>query len=154
MKVAVRCPLLARCERRAETLAIANFESPKKALGRNKQSPVVGIVGEHPSLVGGSRSFGVSNLCPEVACFEQAGVLAGFQGAPITSGSYDVDFPDEKYLPSQTGHYTECVEFCTSHTKPSATASKRSWLKSNYKWIIDTLIAIITVLVAFVAIGS
>jgi hypothetical protein len=143
MSLGARCPLLGRCERRFQTIAIANDEDPRGLSAQPPETPKVSIIGEPPSKAGGDKFFGVSGLCPEVPCFEPIGCLSGFRGVPITSGSFDIDFPDEKYLPADTKHYSECAEYCALPDRNEASTASRSWLTRNYTWLITTVISLI-----------
>lgn len=151
MSLGARCPLLGRCERRAQTIALANDEDLGKSRRLLTQSPVIGIIGEGPSKVGGSNNFGVTNLCPEVSAFEPTGCLVGFRDVPITSGNFDAYFPNEKYRPLETAHYSQCAEYCAQPAATSGVEAKRSWLTSNYQWLIGTAIALAGTVAAYLA---
>ena len=53
-----RCPILDRCERRSNTLAIANGWSFEDSIALAKlRQPVVHVVGESPYSIGGTNNF-------------------------------------------------------------------------------------------------
>ncbi len=131
--ISARCPILARCMRRAITLALADDSNIDDASERLDQSPIVHIIGEGPGKVGGNNNFYVSGACPEVCAFEATGIFTAFRGKPMLRGEFDAYFRDEKYHVLETGHYSACPEFCTLSSAPVSPLKKNSWLIQHYQ---------------------
>lgn len=142
-----RCPLLARCTRRAETLALANGWPLDEAAGRVAlKKPVVSVVGAGPSSVGGTTNFNMSGMCPEVNLFETGYAMIGFSGKPTTRGEFD-KYRDPQYTIEETGHYSQCAEYAASQAGEKADHRVFNW--ENGKWLIGTLLTALTVVAAY-----
>jgi hypothetical protein len=145
-----RCPLLNRCERRGQTLAIATDSPFEDAAELASLSlPVAHCIGQGPSKAGGSNNFYAAGLCPEVQLFEPEMAIGGLAGRPTTAGEYDTLWP-AKFRVLETGHFSECAEYAFSiaGSVPPPPAQK-SWLQANYQWIIGTAIAMVGQIRAF-----
>lgn len=119
-----RCPLLERCERRADTLALANKWPLRDApIRAGLKPPFVPSVGEPAYLIGGENNFVIGGQCPEVGLFETTMAIMGLSGVPLTKGQYD-KYLDPQYQVIETGHYSECAEYVRSCLENSSTSMK------------------------------
>jgi hypothetical protein len=115
-----RCPLLDRCERRADTVAIANNWNSGEAPGRlAMKAPLVESVGDPAYLIGGVNNFIIGGQCPEVGLFESTMAIAGLSGSPLTSGRYDKSLSPQ-YEVLETGHFSECAEYVSANHNSSS----------------------------------
>lgn len=139
-----RCPILDRCERRSNTLAIANGWSFEDSIALAKlRQPVVHVVGESPYSIGGTNNFIAGGLCPEVQLFE-ASAITGLAGSPTIKGEYD-KYWEEPYRVLETGHFSECSEYVahvSGHGDSVEVAKSESPLERHSKWFVDTAIKI------------
>ena len=151
MGLPARCPMLARCERRAHTIALANDWPLEEAGTRiGLAVPVVKSIGAGAYRIGGSNNFVFGGQCPEVNLFEETVALIGFSGIPTTKGVYDRYFTGEKFRVSETGHFSQCAEYVTgsSNNEP---APKQTWIKQHYQWAVATAIAAVGTVAALMA---
>ena len=152
LSLPARCSILNRCERRAQTIALANDWPLDSAADRvGLHNPVIKSIGEGVYLIGGNNNFVMGGLCPEVNQFEKTVAIIGFAGTPTTKGEYDANLLDEKFRVLETGHFSQCPEYVTHSAKATITAQPRSWLALNYQWVITSVIAIVGTVAAILA---
>jgi hypothetical protein len=147
-----RCPLLERCVRRAETIALANRWPLQEAPSRvSLKAPFVPVVGEGPYEIGGGNNFSTGGLCPEVNLFETTVALIGLSGQPTTRGQYD-KYMEPQFEITDTGHYSQCAEYAAcQHASQAPVNARPSWLLNNYQWLLGTIVAIAGTVAAFLA---
>lgn len=144
LQLPMRCPILDRCVRRAETIALAN-NWPLEDAGRRVQlkEPYVDSIGESAYQIGGSTSFGSGGQCPEVNLFEPTVALPGFSGHPTTKGYYD-KYMNPQFGITETGHFSRCAEYAkyvtASRSDPEET--HEAWWRKHFKWLVATTISI------------
>lgn len=152
LSLPARCPLLASCERRAHTIALANewpLDIASKRLGM--KVPLIKSIGESAYRIGGNNNFVMGGLCPEVSLFDGAAAFIGFSESPTTKVDYDAHFPDEKFRILETGHYSQCAEYSAQSATAQIGVNNKSWFALNYQWLIGTVIAFGATVAAFLA---
>ncbi|MEI6762046.1 MAG: hypothetical protein WCO22_16515 [Betaproteobacteria bacterium] len=152
LSLPARCPILSRCERRAQTIALANdwsLEDCSKRIGLLK--PIIKSVGEGAYRIGGKNNFVMGGQCPEVNQFEGTVALIGFSGRPTTKGDYDAYFPDNKFRVLDTGHYSQCAEYAAQSAQAAITAQPKSWMALHYQWVVGTIITLVGTVAALLA---
>lgn len=146
-----RCLILDRCARRSQTIAIFSdwgFEETRKKIGL--RDPVIESIGDGAQKVAGNNNYYFSGLCPEVCLFELSYVYPEFSNVPATAGSYD-KFMKPSFELLETGHYSECAEyvnFLHAQSRDKQISKKESFIAREYKWIIATIIGLITIIVS------
>jgi len=159
--VANRCPILHRCRRRSNTIALFNDMSVEGGINwAELQEPYISIKGEAPYMIGGNTSWLYGALCPEVPLFEPSVAGVEFTGSPITKGQYD-KYTNPKFQILEKGHYSECAEYSEfqvfnekqSFVNVSPNNCKEVKVGSglaHWQWIIGILIAVIGIIVGYI----
>ncbi len=143
-----RCPLLDRCVRRAQTIALANhwpLEDAPSRVGLKK--PLLPVLGEGPFWIGGENNFYAGGLCPEVNQFETTVADLYLSGKPTTSGQYD-KYRNPQFETIHTGHYSQCAEYVAFEHSLNKTSP--SWISTNYQWVIATIITLAGVVAGYI----
>jgi len=153
LSLPMRCPLLNRCGRRAETLCVIHHKSKDEVLVEfGFLPPLCNVIGEDVHQVGGVKNYYYSGFCPEVSLFEPEKTLNGFSGMPSIKGEYDYFFNDPKYHVLETGHFSQCAEFVMNANKIEKIekVTLTSWLRANWAWLggFSTLVVTIIIKIA------
>lgn len=124
-----RCPILNICERRAHSIFLLSYSETKEygkscnqhliddgVLSKDFENIKIPFQGELPGMMGkiNSEYFRVHDLCPEVNLFDSMNSFMVSDSAKAwITGSYNKDYrSEEKFIPSEFRHFSECPEFC------------------------------------------
>jgi hypothetical protein len=143
-----RCPLLARCERRAQTIELVARQGGDDRHIEDVEQPSVPMVGEGPYFVGSPRAHVVGGLCPEVGLFEPSRSFPGFSG-PTIRGQFD-HYMDPRHEVLETGHFSECAEYAGEQGNLAPAEAPPPRRRPN-EFVINTTIAVIGLVVAVVS---
>lgn len=129
-KLSLRCPCLSTCARyrltafyvgrtcfqpRAQNYVNAMIEM--NILGREEKIDKMLDAGEPVTYIGGSRSFWITNGCPEFFLHSHEHKLAGMKDLAVHQYSYDEEYRGDKFKPGEGRHYTECAEYALFTSK-------------------------------------
>jgi hypothetical protein len=155
--VAKRCPILNKCRRRSDTIALFNNIDIDGGISWAKlEEPYIPIKGEAPYKIAGNNNWMYGALCPEVPLFEPTISVLQFSGSPIIRGQYD-KYMDPSFEILETGHYTECAEYSDYmeskqllDKKLAETLSGKTQQTELWKWLVGTLIAIAAIVMSYI----
>lgn len=155
-----RCPILSRCRRRSNTIALFNNLDVTGGINLAElEEPYISVKGEAPYMTSGNTNWLYGALCPEVPLFEHSVSVVEFSGSPITKGQYD-KYMEPTFQVIDTGHFSECAEYSEyqntqqsqSLKKPDAPnniENRKGFLATHWQWTIGTIIAILALIVSF-----
>jgi DNA-directed RNA polymerase subunit M/transcription elongation factor TFIIS len=73
--------------------------------------------GEPVTLIGGNRSFLITNGCPEFFLYPHEHKMVGMGNHAVHQYSFDEEYKSDKFIPQGSRHYTECPEYSLSISK-------------------------------------
>ncbi|MEZ5017276.1 MAG: HNH endonuclease signature motif containing protein [Flavipsychrobacter sp.] len=149
-KLPLRCPCLNNCVRYRDTAYFIGVTCYKPRahsveeamlemgiLGHDEDISKMLNAGEPVTMIGGSRSFWISNGCPEFFLHPHQHKLVEMKDLAVHQYSYDKEYKTEKCRPGESRHYTECAEYSLFTSKKVRTSSNRKKVSPKVKAILQ-----------------